>query len=193
MLNYIWIFMILFSFICAVFNGTMSQLSSAILESCSDAVSLCIKLLGSMCLWCGIMNVAEKSGLCDCFAKMLSPILKKLFPDSKNDNSIMKAVSMNVAANVLGLGNAATPLGIRAVKEMNRLNPDKQSATLDMMTFVVINTAALKIVPSTVATLRSAAGAENPMDIILCVWVSSAFALASAVVSVKLFGRFSRK
>ena len=190
MLNYIWIFMILFSFVCAVFNGSMPQLSSAILESCSDAVALCIKLLGTLCLWCGLMNVAEKSGLCDMIAKMLSPVLKKLFPGCKDDSAIMKAVSMNITANLLGLGNAATPTGIRAVKEMNRLNPDNQSVTADMMTFVVINTAALKIVPSTVASLRAAAGAENPMDIILCVWLSSAFALVSAVMSVKLLGRF---
>lgn len=193
MMNYIWSFIILFSFVCAIFNGKMPELSSAVLDSCADAVSLCLKLLGVLCLWCGLMNVAEKSGLCSAVAKLLSPALKRLFPSSKNNHDVMNAIAMNVTANLFGLGNAATPLGINAVKKMQQLNPDKQTVTIDMMTFVVINTAALKIVPSTVAALREAAGAENPMDIIFCVWISSALALTAAVLTVKLSGRFRRK
>lgn len=171
----------------------MSELSSSVFEGCADAVSLCLKLLGVMCLWCGLMNIAEKSGLCRIVAKILRPVLKRLFPGVCNDAEVMNSISMNVTANLFGLGNAATPLGLNAVKKMQRLNPDKQSASLDMMTFVVINTAALKIIPSTVAALREAAGAENPMDIIFCVWISSALALTFAVVAVKITGRLMKK
>lgn len=193
MLNFIWLFLILFSFVCSLFDGTVSELSASVFEGCADAVSLCLKLLGVLCLWCGLMNIAEKSGLCSIVAKILRPVLKRLFPGVCNDNEVMNSISMNVTANLFGLGNAATPLGINAVKKMQQLNPDKQSASSDMMTFVVINTAALKIIPSTVAALREAAGAENPMDIIFCVWISSALALTAAVVSVKITGRLKKK
>lgn len=192
-MNYIWIFIILFSLICAVFNGNMPELSSAVLSGCSDAVSLCMKLLGVLCLWCGLMNVAEKSGLCKVVAKILSPVLKILFPENRNNPEVMNAIAMNVTANLFGLGNAATPLGINAVKKMQSLNSDKQSVTCDMMTFVVINTAALKIIPTTVSALRESAGAENPMDIIFCVWISSALALIAAVSAIKISGRFRKK
>ena len=193
MMNYIWVFMILFSLICAVFSGNMPELSSAILNGCSDAVSLCIKLLGVLCLWCGLMNVAEKSGLCKVVTRILSPVLKLLFPENRHNPEVMDAISMNVTANLFGLGNAATPLGINAVRKMQKLSNDKNAVTPDMMTFVVINTAALKIIPTTVAALRQSAGAENPMDIIICVWISSAFALVAAVTAVKISGRFGRK
>lgn len=176
-----------------MFNGTVAELSSSVFEGCADAVSLCLKLLGVMCLWCGLMNIAEKSGLCNVVAKILRPVLKKLFPGVCNDTEVMNSISMNVTANLFGLGNAATPLGIKAVKNMQRLNSEKTSASPDMMTFVVINTAALKIIPSNVAALREAAGAQNPMDIIFCVWISSALALTSAVVAVKIIGRIMKK
>lgn len=192
-MNYIWIFIILFSLICAVFNSNMPELSSAMLSGCSDAVSLCIKLLGVLCLWCGLMNVAEKSGLCKVISKILSPALRLLFPENRNNPEVMNAIAMNVTANLFGLGNAATPLGINAVKKMQKLNNDKHSVTSDMMTFVVINTAALKIIPTTVSALRESAGAQDPMDIIFCVWISSALALIAAVTSIKIAGRFRRK
>lgn len=193
MMNYIWIFIILFSFVCAIFNGNMSQLSSSVFSGCADAVSLCLKLLGVLCLWCGLMNVAEKSGLCKVVAKLLNPVLKLLFPENRNNPEVLDAIAMNVTANLFGLGNAATPLGLNAVKKMQNLSHDKQIVTSDMMTFVVINTAALKIIPSTVVALRESAGAQNPMDIIFCVWISSALALVAAVSAIKITGRFRRK
>lgn len=193
MMNYIWIFIILFSFVCAIFNGTVPELSSAILAGGEDAVSLCLKLLGALCLWCGLMNVAEKSGLCRAVAKLLNPVLRLLFPENRDNPEVMNSIAMNVTANLFGLGNAATPLGLNAIKRMQKSNLNKDTVTPDMMTFVVINTAALKIIPTTVAALRESAGAENPMDIIFCVWISSALALSSAVFAVKIAGRFRRK
>ena len=183
----------MFSFVCAIFNGTLPQLSESVFNGCADAVSLCLKLCGMLCFWCGMMNVAEKSGLCNIIARILRPVFRILFPEYRNNPDIMNSVSMNVTANLLGLGNAATPLGINAIKKMQLQNADKQRVTPDMMTFVVINTAALKIIPTTAGALRSAAGAENPMDIIICVWISSAFALVSAVTAVKITGRFGKQ
>lgn len=171
----------------------MPQLSSSVLSGCADAVSLCLKLTGVLCLWSGLMNVAEQSGLCKVIAKILNPVLKLLFPTNRSNPEVMDAIAMNVTANLLGLGNAATPLGLNAVKKMQKLNNDKKSVTPDMMTFVVINTAALKIIPTTVAALRESAGAENPMDIIFCVWISSALALISAVSAIKITERFKRR
>ena len=191
-MNYIWLFIIVFSFVCAIFNGTLSQLSESVFTGCADAVSLCLKVCGMLCFWCGMMNVAENAGICSAVAKILRPLFRILFPGYRSNPEIMNSVSMNVTANLLGLGNAATPLGINAIRKMQLQNTDKQRVTPDMMTFVVINTAALKIIPTTVGALRSAAGAENPMDIIVCVWISSAFALVTAVTAVKITGRFRK-
>lgn len=189
MMNYIWTFMILFSVICALFSGKMPEVTQAIPASGAQAVELSLKLLGMMCLWCGIMNIAEKSGLCKFISRLLQPIIDFLLPGIKYNSKARNAVSMNVTANLLGLGNAATPLGINAIKEMKLQNGSKNTVTADMTVFVVMNTAALKIIPSTVAALRASAGAEKPMDIIFCVWISSALSLFFAVSLAKLFGR----
>lgn len=185
--------MIIFSVVSAVFSGRIDETSQAVFDSAASAVELVLKLLGILCLWCGLMNIAEKSGLCRLVARLLNPVLKLLFPENKNDDRVMDAVAMNVTANIFGLGNAATPLGIEAVSRMQKNNTLKQSASADMMIFVVLNTAALRLLPSTVAALRASAGAKAPMDIIVCVWISSAAALITAVGAVKLTGRFTRK
>lgn len=139
------------------------------------------------------MNIAEKAGVCRLISKLLKPILRVLFPKNKNDDAAMDAVALNVTANIFGLGNAATPAGLEAVKRMRENSIDKNTASADIMTFVVMNTAALRLIPSTAASLRAAAGAKEPMDIIFCVWISSSLALISAIVAVKISGRFRKK
>lgn len=190
LLNYVWAFMIIISFVCAVFGGNTDALSKIILSAGSDAVSLLLKLTGVMCIWCGLMNIAEKSGLCSVISKVLSPVLKRLFPSLKNNRDTLNSISMNITANLFGLGNAATPLGITAVKKMQAENKNKDSVTRDMAVFLVMNTAALRLIPSTVAALRESANSEAPMDIIFCVWISSALSLASAVIAVRMTWRF---
>lgn len=185
--------MMLFSVINALFNGTIEGLTTAVFDGAAAALSLCLKLLSSLCLWCGMMNVAEHAGLCSALANLLRPLIVRLFPAYSSDKSITDAVSMNVTANLLGLGNAATPSGIEAVRRMQAKNGDKTVATTEMMTFVVINTAALRIIPTTVAALRQAAGAVEPMDIIVCVWISSTLSQIAAVGAVKIVGRFRKK
>ena len=193
MLNCIWIFLIVFSFLTSIFNGNADILSSAVLESATVTVNLVLKLAGIICLWSGIMNIAEESGICRLIAKLLKPLLRVLFPQNKNDEAAMDAVALNVTANIFGLGNAATPAGIEAVSRMRKNSIDKNTASSDIMTFVVMNSAALRLIPSTAASLRAAAGAKDPMDIIFCVWISSALSLIAAVSAVKIVGRFRKK
>lgn len=185
--------MIVFSVVCGCFNGNMGDLSAEILASGRQTVELCLSLLGTMCLWGGLMNIAEKSGLCEKIAGLMRPILHVLMPGIREDREAAKAVSMNVTANLLGLGNAATPLGIEAMRRLKTCNGNRNAVSPDMVVFVVMNTAALKIIPSTVATLRAAAGAQNPMDIIFCVWISSACSLIAAVTAAKVFGRNKKR
>lgn len=189
MINYLWFFMIVFSFVSALFRGTMGSLSGAVLSSGAQTVEMCLKLLGALCLWCGLMNIAQESGLCDIIAKILRPAVNFLLPGTKKNKEAQNAVAMNVTANLLGLGNAATPLGIEAMRRLKELSGGKNDASRDMAVFVVMNTAALKIIPSTVASLRASFGAKEPMDIIFCVWISSAASLIAAVGAVKLTGR----
>lgn len=139
------------------------------------------------------MNIAEKSGLTELVGRLLSPILRRIFRQSKNNPEIMGAISMNVTANMLGLGNAATPLGIEAMRRIQQENKTPDTATSDMIKFVIINTAALRLVPTTVAVIRQSHGAENPMDIMPASWLASAGALLVGLAIAELFMYFGRK
>lgn len=166
--------------------GRMDSVSAAALEESSHAVELSIKLLGSLCFWSGILSVAEKSGLTDALRDVLMPVLKLIFPRLKNEKKAMGAISMNIASNLLGLGNAATPLGISAMKELHRISGYSFAATKEMVCFVVMNTASLQILPTTVAALRLENGAENPMDILPAVWFVSFCSLAAGIFFAKI-------
>ena len=192
-LNYVWAVMIIIAVLCAVFTGSTDVLTDNVLSAGSDAITLCLKLTGVMCLWCGIMNIAEKSGLCRIVSKFLAPLLKIIMPSLKNNSEALESVTMNVTANLLGLGNAATPMGIRAVEKLRTINNSSDSVTRDIAVFTVMNTSAIRLVPSTAAALREAAGSDAPMEIIFCVWISSALALTAAVASVIMTWRFVKK
>ena len=172
MMNYIWAGMMLLAFLSAAWQGNMQALSNAVMAGASDAVTLCIKLLGALCLWGGLMEIAKASGLTATVSRMLSPLLRLLFPNFK-----MNAVSMNITANLLGLGNAATPLGLEAMRGLQANNPTPEIASDEMVNFVVLNTAALHLIPTTVALLRQEYGAAVPMDIMPAAWLTSAAAL----------------
>ena len=174
------------SLIFGAVDGRTEAVSAAALEESSHAVELSVKLLGSLCFWSGIMSVAEKSGLVNIICRFLRPLLKIIFPRLKNEEKALGAVSMNVTANLLGLGNAATPLGISAMKELHRISGYSSAATAEMVCFVVMNTASLQLVPTTVAALRLEAGAENPMDILPAVWFVSALSLLVGLAAAKI-------
>lgn len=186
-----------FSLVFAMFRGTVPQVSSAILDKAGEAVELAISLCGVMCLWCGLMKVAERSGLTEKLAALLSPIVNLLFHGLKKGGKAAGLITLNLAANILGLGNATTPLGIAAMKaiaeEEKQPQPDTKSASDNMIMLAVLNTASLQIIPATAAALRSANGAANPMDILPCVWIVSVYSVTVAVLAAKILGRLSRK
>lgn len=183
------------SFVFALFNGTMPHVSSAILDKSGEAVELVISLCGVMCFWCGLMKVAERAGLTEKLAAFLSPIAGLLFRGVRKGGKAMGLITMNLAANILGLGNATTPLGIAAMKAIAEESPapDPDEASDDMIMLAVLNTASLQILPATAAALRSANGSAKPLDILPCVWIVSAYSVVVAVISAKVMGKFSHK
>ncbi len=190
MMNYIWIVIIFFSIITSLFNGTINEVSNSILTSGNTAVELCFSLLGTFCLWNGIMNVAEKSGLSKMLSKIMSPILCKLFKGlDKNSDAIMP-ISLNITSNLLGLSNAATPIGIEAMKKLSKDNKNKETASNNMVLFVVMNSAALRLIPTTVAAIRSNHNSMNPFEIIFPSIITSVCALTVGITMTKMLERF---
>lgn len=189
MLNTIWPFFIIISFIYSIYTGNISNVNNAIFDSAEQTVSLCITLLGTLCLWNGIMNIAVKTSLISKLTGFLKPLIKFLFPDLKNDKKISEEVSMNIVANILGLGNAATPLGLKAISSMQEKNKDKSTLSNSMAMFILINTASLQIIPTTVIALRSSLGSTNPSQIILGVWIATIAAFLTAVILGKILSK----
>lgn len=186
MMNYIWSAVMIFSIIFAMFNGSVDKVSNGLFISANNAVKFIISLLGVFCFWGGIMNVAEKSGFTNIVSKLLSPILKILFKDIDKDKELKNAISLNITANLLGLGDAATPLGIEAMKRFPKNKRDEKKATNNMIIFVVINSAAVRIIPSTVAALRLQHGSATPFDIMPATIITSVIALLVGIITAKV-------
>lgn len=185
MINYIWFGMIIASVICALATGRLGELSAAVMDGAQGAVELSISLMGSMCAWLGFLKIAEKSGLTSLLAEGVSPVIDRLFPEYRDEGEIKGKICMNISANFLGLGNAATPLGLAAMKAMQAKNPSRDTPTRGMVLFVVMNTASLQLLPVNMAAMRSACGSAQPFDILLEIWLTSLAALAAAVMFCK--------
>ncbi|MCM1165041.1 MAG: spore maturation protein A [Lachnospiraceae bacterium] len=181
------------SLIFAALNGRMAELSASIISKSGEAVELVFSLCGIMCFWCGLMRVAERAGLTEKLARLLSPIVCALFRGLPRGSRAVGLITMNLAANILGLGNASTPLGIAAMRELAELENADGRASDNMILLAVLNTASLQVIPATAAALRSANGAENPFDILPCVWIVSVYAAVVAVLAAKIMGRIARK
>ena len=192
MLNLVWPIFIIISIIFSFFTGTIQQLNNSIFESTKMAVDLSITLLGTMCLWNGIMQIASKTSALEKITNFLRPIMKLLFPKMKKDSKIYKEISMNMVANILGLGNAATPLGIKAMKSMQEQNEDKKVLTNEMAIFIVLNTASIQIIPTTVIAIRSSLGSQNPTAIIFPVWIATICAAIAGIMATKIFIRLGK-
>lgn len=190
MLNIIWPIFIIISFGYAIFSGNLDKLNESIFSSTSEAVNLCISLLGTICLWNGIMQIASKTSILDNLTKLLKPLMKFLFPDIQEDSKVHNEISMNMVANILGLGNAATPLGLKAMKSMQKENKDKNTLTNSMITFIVINTASMQLIPTTVIAIRSSMGSCNPTAIVFPVWIATICAAIAGITATKLFMKF---
>ncbi|MDP4119471.1 MAG: nucleoside recognition domain-containing protein [Bacillota bacterium] len=186
MMNYIWGGIMLISIVCAVFTGRVEAVSQAALDGAKSAVDLLITMLGMMCLWTGLMNIAEQGGVTSMLAKILSPLLKRIFPEYAKDCKTMHAICSNVTANFLGLGNAATPLGLEAMRRMEENNPNKGVANNSMVMFVVLNTASIQLIPTFISVLRKSYGSASPLDILPCIWLSSIFGLFIGILTAKL-------
>jgi spore maturation protein A len=191
-LAWIWTIMIVVSVIFGLLSGNIDAVGRAALDGAGAAVTLCIGICGVTCLWTGVMEIMRRSGLSNSLKSLFLPVLSLLFPSSKKNKDAMEAVSANVSANLLGLGNAATPLGIKAASEMSRLSPNGV-ATDDLCMLVIINTASIQLIPATVAAVRAAAGAAKPFDILPAVWIASLSAVAAGILMAKLLKRLWRK
>ena len=186
MLNYVWFFLIVAGFIFGAVNGKLDQVTKAAIDSANGAVTLCIGLAGVMCLWVGIMKIAEKSGLTNNIAKVTMPLVTLLFPEIKGKQKAVSSVVMNLTANFMGMGNAATPLGIKAIKELDDLNNEKTIATNSMCMLIVLNTSMIQLVPATLIAIRSSAGSINPSDVMGPIWIASLFTTIAGILMVKI-------
>lgn len=186
MLSYIWLFFIVTAVIVGGINGRINEVSQAAMDYAGIAVEISISLIGIMCLWLGIMKLAEASGLVVLFAKLIKPITRRLFPDVPPEHPAIGNIAMNISANALGVTNAATPIGINAMKDLQKLNKNKKVATNAMCTFLAINTAGVQLVPATIIAVLVAAGATNPTVIIIPTILATGIALITAITVVKI-------
>ena len=186
----IWTGMAAAAVVCGILSGRGAEVSAAAVEGAAAAVQLGISMAGMLCLWSGVMEVMRQSGLAEKLSRMLGPVLGLLFPQERTDRAVMDSISANVSANLLGLGNAATPLGLEAARRMARKRPGVASDSLCML--VVCNTASLQLIPTTVAAVRAAAGCSTPFDILPAVWLASALSVTAGVLACKVLARLWR-
>ena len=179
--------MVVVSVIFGLFSGQMDAVSQAALTGAGSAVQLCLSMAGVLCLWSGVMEIMNRCGLSGRLARVFRPLLRRLLPRASRDDETLSAVSANVSANLLGLGNAATPLGVQAACRMARGQNGVASDELCLL--VVLNTASIQLVPATVASVRAAAGAAAPLDILPAVWLSSALSVTVGLLAAKALAR----
>lgn len=183
-LTWIWAAMVCLSLVCGALTGQMAQVSQAVLTGAQAAVELCIGMAGTVCLWTGVMELAQRCGLGEKLSRLFRPLLRRLLPRACKDSETMAAVSANVSANLLGLGNAATPMGIRAARRMAQGCGD--TADDELCRLVVLNTASIQLLPTTVAAIRSANGSAAPLDILPAVWLTSLLSVSAGLAAARL-------
>ena len=174
------------SIVYAIFSGNLQNLNNSIFEATENAVDLTLTLLGTTCLWSGIMEVASNTNVIIYLSKILGPIVKKLFKNIDSNSKSYNNIIMNIISNILGLGNAATPLGLKAMNELQKENRSKEKLSDNMMMLIVLNTASLQIIPTTVISIRSSMGSSNPSKIVFPVWISTVCAAIVAIIFCKI-------
>jgi spore maturation protein A len=190
MINIIWFLILSIGIVVGVATGKGEIVSKAVVSSTSGSVELVIGLLGMMCLWCGIMKIAEKSGLTDKLANLIGPILRIVFKEAAKSPKAMSSITMNITANMVGLSNAATPFGIKAMEEMHKISKDKNTASNDMALFLVLNAACIQFLPTTVISIRAAYNSQNPAIIILPAIIATGTAAVLGVFYCKILQRY---
>lgn len=181
MMNYIWAGMLIVSLVVAALTGRLDATMQEGMRAATDAITMVIGLAGVMCLWTGLMKIAEEGGMIRLLCKWARPIAKRLFPDIAPDSPAMGAIMLNLTANLLGMGNAATPLGLKAMGELDELNAHSSRASNAMCMFVVLNTASIQLIPTTIIAIRSAAGSTAPFEIMLPIWITSLCGIIAGV------------
>ena len=189
-MDLIWGAMIIISIISAIITGRVEATVTAVFDGAKSSVGTLLALAGAMCFWTGLMRIAERSGISGFIARLISPVLRLLFP--KCSDTAREHISMNITANLLGMGNAATPAGMLAAEALDKENPTPEVPSVDLSMLVVLNTTAFQLVPSTIIALRAAAGSENAVSVMVPIWFASAAAVTAGALSVKLMGRLTK-
>lgn len=182
MLNYLWGFIILIGIVVGALNGNIPKVSNAAINSSKEAVSLCVTMLGIMAMWTGMMQVAKKCGLVASMTKALRPIIAFLFPDLPKGHVVNEYIASNMIANILGLGWAATPMGLMAMKELKKLNHNKEIASYDMCTFLIVNISSLQLIPVNIIAYRSQYGSVNPAEILTAAIAATSISTLAGVI-----------
>lgn len=185
----VWFLLLAVALAVAAATGKVGAFTTGALEGAANAVTLAIGLVGAMALWLGLLRIAQEAGLIDAIARLVRPVLRRLFPEIPPDHPAMSAMTLNIGANALGLGNAATPLGIKAMEELQTLNPRKDVATDAMVLFLAINTSSVQLVPATVVALRASAGAPNPTDVVGPALLTTTISTIVGVAAAKLLAK----
>ena len=193
MLNILWPIFIILSVVYAIIFGNIEEVNTGIFNSLSEAVELSLTFLGTICLWSGIMEIAKKTSLINKLNKLLKPFINFLFPDLKNNEIAKQEISMNMIANILGLGNAATPLGLNAMETLQKENKNKDELSNSMIMLIVLNTASIQLIPTTIIAIRSSLGSENPTSIIVPVWIATICAGVCGVTVTKILIKYFSK
>ncbi len=193
MLNYLWAFMIIIGTAVGIVTGNIETVSNTIISSSKEAVTLCISMLGVMSLWMGIMQVAKAAGIIESFTRLLRPVIRLLFPDIPKDHIANEYIASNIIANILGLGWAATPMGLKAIKELSKLNNNSETASCDMCTFLIINISSLQLIPVNVIAFRSEYGSVNPAEILGAGLVATAVSTVAGILFSIIARKISKK
>lgn len=194
MVNYVWVFMTIIGVVFALFNGTMEAVNKAVFDGAKEAVTLCIGLISVLVFWLGMMRIAEESGLLEHLSRLFRPLVKILFPEVPPNHPAMGYILSNMISNMFGLGNAATPLGIKAMEELKKLNGGKISASRSMVTFLAINTASITIIPTTVIAIRINYHSVSPTEIVVPTIIATIISAIGAILIDRYFYyRRSRK
>lgn len=192
MVNVIWLFMLACGILTAAINGNIDQVTESALKAAELGIEVAIQLMGVMSLWLGLMHIAEKAGLIQSLAKAFSPVIRKLFPSLRPDSPAFGPIIMNICANILGLGNAATPFGLKAMQELQKENPNPDIASPAMITFLALNTSCITIIPATIIGVRMKAGSTNPTEIIGTTIFATACAMTTAIIVDYIFRKRNR-
>ncbi|WP_026676912.1 nucleoside recognition domain-containing protein [Fictibacillus gelatini] len=193
MVNYIWVAMMVIGFIVAMFNGTMDKVNEAVFKGAEEAVTISFAMISILVFWLGLMKIAEKGGLLVVLANLFRPIVKRIFPDVPPEHPALGYILSNMVANLFGLGNAATPMGIKAMEQLKKLNGDKNEASRSMITLLAINTSSITLIPTTIIAIRMKFGSESPTDIVGPTLIATAFSTVGALLIDRFFYYRSKK